>query len=65
MDGLSNSKGSGARVVSISLQGEETKLVMRLQFCESTNEVEYDVLLIGLWAAQNVGATWVLIHLDF
>lgn len=38
---------------------------MRLYFRASNNEVEYETLLIGLKTSQNVGASQVLVHLDF
>lgn len=48
----------------ISPQGEETKLVVWLQFRALNNKVEYETLLIGLRAAWNVDATRILVHLD-
>lgn len=64
MNGSMNSEGSGVRVVLISPQEEETKLVMHLQFRVSNNKAKYKALLIKLLAAQSVGATRVIIHLD-
>lgn len=63
IDGSTNNECNGVEVVLISPQGEETKLVVRLQFWASNNEVEYETLLIGLRVMRNVGVAWVLVHL--
>lgn len=44
VDGLSNNEGSGVGVVLIAPQGEEIKLIVRLQFRTSNNEAECKAL---------------------
>lgn len=60
----STNKSNGVGEVLISLQGEEIKLAIWIHFRASNNEVEYETLLIGLQATQNVGTTWILVYLD-
>lgn len=64
VDESANSEGYGVGVILMSPQGEKTKLVMRLQFLASNNELEYEALIIGVRAMQNVGATQILKNLD-
>uniref|UniRef100_A0A2N9GAT2 RNA-directed DNA polymerase n=1 Tax=Fagus sylvatica TaxID=28930 RepID=A0A2N9GAT2_FAGSY len=55
VDGASNSKGSGARIVLVSLEGLILEQAVRLKFSASNNEAEYEALLIGLKTAKK---TW-------
>lgn len=48
VDGYSINEGSGVRVLLISLQGKEIKLVIWLYFRPSNNAAENEALLIGL-----------------
>ena len=56
VDGASNVKGTGAGVVLISPEGLILEQAVRLGFLASNNEVEYEVLLIGLRSAVRLGA---------
>lgn len=55
VDGSANNEGSGVGAILISPQGEEIKLVVRLQFRSLNNEAEYEGLSIGLRATLNLG----------
>ncbi|XP_073120867.1 uncharacterized protein [Henckelia pumila] len=62
VDGSSNSEGCGVGVLLISPQGDEIRLAVRLDFRASNDEAEYEVVLIVLRAAKQVGAA--RIHSD-
>ncbi|XP_073036775.1 uncharacterized protein [Primulina eburnea] len=63
-DGASCKDGSGVGVLLISPTEERIQLAVRLDFRASNNEAEYEAVIIGVKAAQNVGATRVLIYTD-
>ncbi|XP_073137017.1 uncharacterized protein [Henckelia pumila] len=54
----------GAGVVIISPWGEETNISIRLDFRASNNEAEYEALLLGLKAAQNLGISRATLYSD-
>ncbi|XP_073154221.1 uncharacterized protein [Henckelia pumila] len=64
VDGSSNSEGCGLGALLISPHGDEIRLAVRLNFRASNNEAEYEVVLIGLRAAKQVGAGRVHLYSD-
>ena len=64
VDGASNSKGSGARIVLISPEGLVLEQAIRLKFLASNNEAEYEAMLIGLRTAKKLGANHLQIFCD-
>ena len=64
VDGVSNSKGSGAEIVLVSLEGLILEQAVRLKFSASNNEAEYEALLIGLKTAKKLGANHLQIFCD-
>ena len=64
VDGASNSKGSGARIVLISPEGLVLEQAIRLKFLASNNEAEYEAMLIGLKTAKKLGANHLQIFCD-
>ena len=47
-----------------SLEGDEIKCMVRLDFPTTNNEAEYETLVAGLDLAKAVGAARVVIHYD-
>lgn len=54
-DGSCASSGSGARVVLISSQGDIIPFSFKLDFKNTNNTIEYEVLLLGISEAKNKG----------
>lgn len=52
MDGASNARGLGVRIVFVSPEGVKLEKSLRLNFRASNNEAEYEALIAGLWAAK-------------
>lgn len=50
VDGVSNARGSGVGIVMVSPEGLRMEKSLRLGFCASNNEAEYEALIAGLWA---------------
>ncbi|GKC23999.1 reverse transcriptase domain-containing protein, partial [Tanacetum coccineum] len=53
-DGASNEHGSGAGLILIDLKGIEYSYALRLNFANSNNDAEYEVLLAGLRIATKI-----------
>ncbi|XP_073300514.1 uncharacterized protein [Primulina huaijiensis] len=64
VDIASNFSGYGVRVVLIAPSGEKVKLALRIDSWVTNNEAEYEAVLAGLQAAQEVGASRVIIYSD-
>ena len=64
MDGSSTLHTGGIRVVLQSLEGDELKYKVRLQYPVTNNEVEYEALLEGLELAKSLEAESILIQED-
>jgi ribonuclease HI len=64
VDGASNSKGSGAGIVLVSLEGLVLEQVIQLKFSASNNEAEYEPLMIGLKTAKKLGASHLQLFCD-
>ncbi|KAL0420689.1 UNVERIFIED_CONTAM: hypothetical protein Slati_3091800 [Sesamum latifolium] len=56
VDGSSTTQGSGAGIVVTSPQGEDLEFAIKFDFKASNNETEYEVLVIGMRLAHEVGA---------
>jgi ribonuclease HI len=64
VDGASNSKGSGARIVLVSPEGLVLEQAVRLKFSASNNEAEYEALMIGLRMARKLSASHLQVFCD-
>ncbi|XP_073153205.1 uncharacterized protein [Henckelia pumila] len=64
VDGSSCQSGSEDGIVIISPWGEETNILIRLDFKDSNNEAEYEALLLGLKAARNLGISRAIMYSD-
>ena len=64
VDGASNCKGSGARIVLISPKGLVLEQAVRLGFPVSNNEAEYEALIVGLRKARRLDAEHLQVFCD-
>ncbi|XP_075492604.1 uncharacterized protein LOC142530670 [Primulina tabacum] len=64
VDGASNLSGCEVGVVIIAPSAEKIKLALRIDSRVTNNEAEYEAVLSGLQAAQEVGASRVIIYSD-
>ena len=64
VDGASNQKGSGIRLVLISPEKVIIEKSLRLDFSATNNEVEYEVLLTGMTMVQRMGGKSVKLISD-
>jgi hypothetical protein len=64
VDGASNSKGSGTRVVIITPDETVIEQSIRLNFKTSNNEAEYEAVLAGLKSAKTLGARRLIVYCD-
>ena len=63
-DKSSNRQAGGASIVFHSLEGDETKYMVCLDFPTTNNEAKYEALVAGLDLVEAVGATSVVISCD-
>lgn len=64
MDGSSTRTGSGVGVVVECLRGSKIIYCIKMGFPSSNNEAEYETLIVGLQATENLGAEWVRLKTD-
>ena len=64
VDGASNQKGSGVRLVLISPEKVIIEKSLRLDFSATNNEVEYEALLIGMAMVQRMGGKSIKLFSD-
>jgi ribonuclease HI len=64
VDGSSNSKGSGARIIIEDNKGIIVKISLALSFSVTNNAAEYEAFLAGLRTAKDMGAKKVKIFTD-
>ena len=64
VDGASNQKGSGIRLVLISPEKVIIEKSLRLDFSATNNEAEYETLLIGMVMVQRMGGKSVKVFSD-
>ena len=48
VDGASNTRGLGVKILMVSPEGLRLEKSLRLGFCTSNNEAEYETLIAGL-----------------
>src|SRR4051812_42382234 len=63
-DGSKHEAGAGAGVILTSPQGNKMKYVLRMKFCASNNEDEYEALIHGMRMAKIYSATRLVIYGD-
>ena len=64
-NGSSNRQVNEAGIVLHSLEGNEIKCMVRLDFPTTKNEAEYETLVAGLDLAKVVRATSVVVYWDY
>ena len=64
MDGASNQKGSGVRLVLMSPKKVVIKKSLRLDFLATNNEAKYETLLEGMTMVQRMGEKSIKLFLD-
>ncbi|KAL0448726.1 UNVERIFIED_CONTAM: hypothetical protein Slati_1429000 [Sesamum latifolium] len=64
VDGSSTTQGSGSGVVITSPQGEELEFIVKFGIKASNNKAEYEVLVIGMKIAHEVGADHLTAYSD-
>ncbi|XP_073305835.1 uncharacterized protein [Primulina huaijiensis] len=64
VDGASSLAGYGVGVVIISPLGEKIKLTLRIDSRITNNEAEYEAVLAGIRAAQEIGPSRVILYSD-
>lgn len=64
VDGSSNMKGCGIRILLVSPDGERYEFALRFNFWASNNEAEYEALIIGLKVPREIGISNILILSD-
>ena len=64
VDGVSNQKGSGVRLVLISTEKVIVEKSLRLDFSTTNNEAEYEALMMGMAMVQRMGGKSVKFFSD-
>lgn len=64
VDGASNGKGAGLRIVLISPDKEVIEQAVRLLFPASNNEAEYEAVIAGLGIARAMGVKKLMVYSD-
>ncbi|XP_073312404.1 uncharacterized protein [Primulina huaijiensis] len=64
VDGASSLAGCGVGVVIVSPAGERIKLAVRIDVRVTNNETEYETVLGGIRAAQEIGVSRVILYSD-
>ena len=64
MDGVVNQRGSGVGLVLVSPEKITIEKSLRLGFSATNNEIEYEVLLIGIAMVQKIGGKTVEMFSD-
>ncbi|KAL0315305.1 UNVERIFIED_CONTAM: hypothetical protein Sradi_5408700 [Sesamum radiatum] len=64
VDGPSTTQGSSAGIVITSPYGEDLEFAVKFGFKASNNEAEYEVLVIGMRMAHDVGARHLVAYSD-
>ena len=64
VDGASNAKGLGTRVVIIMLDETVIELSIRLDFKASNNEAEYEAVMAELNSTKTLGAKHLVVYCD-
>ena len=61
-DSSSNKQAGGASIVIHSLEGDEIKFMVRLDFPTTNNEIEYETLVAGLDLTKVAWATSMVVY---
>jgi ribonuclease HI len=64
VDGSATKKSSGAGIVINAPDGKKLYNSLRLEFRVTNNEAEYEVVIVGLKIAQEMGAEYVELRID-
>ena len=64
VDGSSNAQGSGAGFILINIEGTVTEYVLWFNFKASNNQAEYEVLLVSLNIAKDLGVDNLKVFID-
>ncbi|KAL0289656.1 UNVERIFIED_CONTAM: hypothetical protein Sangu_2607500 [Sesamum angustifolium] len=64
VDGSSTAQGSGAGIVITSPYGEVLEFAIKFGFKASSNEAEYEALVIGMRMAYELGARYLVAYSD-
>jgi ribonuclease HI len=64
VDGSSTNKNGGARIFLITPDGEELSSSLRLEFRTTNNKAEYEVVIVGLGLALELGVDSVEVRSD-
>ncbi|XP_022154404.1 uncharacterized protein LOC111021681 [Momordica charantia] len=64
VDGSSNERGCGARILLLALSGMRFEYALRFNFRTSNNEAEYETLLAGLRIAKGLGVIHIKVFSD-
>ena len=64
VDGASNTRGLGVKILMVSPEGLRLEKSLRLGFCTSNNEAEYEALIAGLQVVQRLNAEEVEMFSD-
>ena len=64
VDGAANQRGSGVGLVLVSPEKITIEKFLRLGFLATNNEVEYEVLLMGMMMVQKIGGKMVKVFSD-
>ncbi|XP_022158589.1 uncharacterized protein LOC111025045 [Momordica charantia] len=64
VDGSSNERGCGAKILLLAPGGERFEYALRFNFRTSNNEAEYEALLAGLRVAKELGAIHIKVFND-
>jgi ribonuclease HI len=60
-DGSSRKQGAGAGALLLTLNGEQFKYMVNLEFKATNNMVEYEAIIFGLSTALSLGARQLLV----
>ena len=64
IDGSSNRCVGGAGIMIQTLEGDEIRCMIRLDFPTTNNEAEYEALVAGLDLAKAAGVKNMVVHCD-
>ena len=63
-DGVANQRGSGVWLILVSPEKITIEKFLRLDFSATNNEVEYEILLMGMMMVQKMGGKTVKVYSD-
>ena len=63
-DGAANQRGSGVWLILVSPEKITIEKFLRLDFSATNNEVEYEIMLMGMMMVQKMGGKTVKVYSD-